>query len=150
MVTGIMVGCGIGIIVSALGLLWIGARLPLLLGAYAVYIGPVVAMANATSLGSATAAMITGGIVLFAVSPLLGKLRPLFPPIVVGTLLVVTSETLIRIAVNIAAGVNTPYAGKPTALILAIVSVLLIPAINRLLEGSCVCCRCSLRSSVST
>jgi uracil-xanthine permease len=135
MITGVMVGCGIGTVVSALGVFWIGARLPLLLGAYAVYIGPVVAMAKATSLGAATAAMITGGVVLFAVSPLLGKLRPLFPPIVVGTLLVVTSETLIRIGVNIAAGVNTPYAGKPMTLVLAIASILMILAINRLTRG---------------
>ena len=46
MITGVMLGCGIGTIVSALGVFWIGARLPLLLGAYAVYIGPVVAMAK--------------------------------------------------------------------------------------------------------
>src|SRR6185437_11505185 len=42
MVTGVMVGCGAGTIISALGVGWIGSRLPLLLGAYAVYIGPVV------------------------------------------------------------------------------------------------------------
>jgi len=37
---------------------WIGARLPLLLGAYAVYIGPVVAIAKAQSLGAAAGAML--------------------------------------------------------------------------------------------
>lgn len=135
MVTGVMIGCGIGTIISALGLFWIGARLPLLLGAYAVYIGPVVAMAKTTGLASATTAMVIGGGVLFVVSPLLGKLRPLFPPVVVGTLLVVTSETLIRIAVNIAAGTNTPYAGNPLTMILLVGSIALILAINRLTTG---------------
>ncbi len=135
MVTGVMVGCGIGTIISALGVFWIGARLPLLLGAYAVYIGPVVAMAKTTGLASATTAMIIGGVVLFAVSPLLGKLRPLFPTVVVGTLLVITSETLIRIAVGIAAGVNTPYAGNPLTMILLVGSIVLILAINRLTRG---------------
>lgn len=135
MVTGVMLGCGIGTIVSALGLFWIGARLPLLLGAYAVYIGPVVAMAKASSLAAATTAMIIGGLVLFLFSPVLGKLRALFPPVVVGTLLVVTSETLIRIAVNIAAGVNTPYAGKPITIFLVLGSIALILAINRLTHG---------------
>lgn len=46
MVTGVMLGCGIGTIISALGLGFVGARLPLLLGAYAVYIGPVVAISK--------------------------------------------------------------------------------------------------------
>src|ERR1700692_4038398 len=119
MVTGVMLGCGIGTIISALGLFFVGARLPLLLGAYSVYIGPVVAIAKATSLAAATSAMVIGGVRLFAASPLLGKLRPLFPSIVVGTLLVITSETLIRIAVNIAAGTNTPYAGNPLTVVLA-------------------------------
>ena len=135
MVTGVMLGCGIGTIVSAIGIFWVGARLPLLLGAYAVYIGPVVAMAKTTSLAAATTAMVIGGLVLFVLSPLLGKLRPLFPPVVVGTLLVITSETLIRIAVNIAAGVNTPYAGKPITIFLVLGSILLILAINRLTRG---------------
>src|ERR1700750_2192302 len=80
MITGVMLGCGIGTIVSAIGVYWIGARLPLLLGAYAVYIGPVVAMAKATSLAAATTAMIIGGFVLFVLSPLLGELRAIVPP----------------------------------------------------------------------
>jgi uracil-xanthine permease len=135
MITGVMLGCGIGTIISALGVFWVGARLPLLLGAYTVYIGPVVAIAKATSLAAATSAMVIGGLVLFALSPLLGKLRPLFPPVVVGTLLVITSVTLIRIAVTIAAGINTPYAGQAITIFLALGSLLLIIAINRLTRG---------------
>jgi uracil-xanthine permease len=135
MITGVMLGCGIGTIISALGVFWVGARLPLLLGAYTVYIGPVVAIAKATSLAAATSAMVIGGLVLFALSPLLGKLRPLFPPVVVGTLLVITSVTLIRIAVTIAAGINTPYAGQSITIFLALGSLLLIIAINRLTRG---------------
>ena len=98
MVTGVMLGCGIGTIISALGIGWVGSRLPLLLGAYAVYIGPVVAMAKGSSLAAATTALLIGGIVLFLASPLLGKMRALFLPVVVGTLLIITGETLIRIA----------------------------------------------------
>lgn len=135
MVTGVMLGCGIGTIISALGLGFVGARLPLVLGAYAVYIGPVVAMAKASSLAGASTAMLIGGIVLFVVSPALGKLRALFPPVVVGTLLVITGITLIRIAVSIATGVNTPFAGNPLAFALVIGSILLILAINRLTRG---------------
>jgi hypothetical protein len=44
MITGVMIGCGAGTMISALGVGWVGSRLPLLLGAYTVYIGPVVAI----------------------------------------------------------------------------------------------------------
>jgi NCS2 family nucleobase:cation symporter-2 len=135
MITGVMLGCGIGTIISALGVGFVGARLPLILGAYAVYIGPVVAMAKISGLAGATTAMLIGGLVLFVVSPVLGRLRSLFPPVVVGILLVITGITLIRIAVNIAAGVNTPYAGNPLTFALVVGSILLILAINRLTRG---------------
>jgi uric acid transporter len=135
MITGVMLGCGIGTVISALGLGFVGARLPLVLGAYTVYIGPVVAMAKTSGLAGASTAMLIGGLLLFVASPLIGKLRALFPPVVVGALLVITGITLIRIAVNIAAGVNTPYAGNPIAFALVIGSVALILAINRLTRG---------------
>jgi uracil-xanthine permease len=135
MVTGVMLGCGAGTIISALGIGWVGSRLPLLLGAYTVYIVPIVAIAKVSSLAAATSALLLGGVILFAVSPLLGKLRALFPPVVVGTLLVITGETLIRIGVNVAAGLNTPFAGQPITLVLIVVSVVLILLINRLTTG---------------
>lgn len=129
LITGVMLGCGLGTLISALGIGWIGARLPLLLGAYAVYIGPVVAIAKAESLGAATTAMLIGGCLLLAVSPLIGKLRSLFPPIVVGTLLVVTGLSLMKIAVNVALGVNTPFFGNPMTVIFLVASIGLITVI---------------------
>jgi uric acid transporter len=117
LITGVILGCGAGTMISALGVSWIGARLPLLLGAYAVYIGPVVAIAKAQSLSAAAAAMLAGGLLLLAISPVIGKLRPLFPPVVVGTLLVVTGLSLMKIATNVAFAANTPYFGKPVTIL---------------------------------
>jgi len=135
MLAGVMFGCGIATIISSLGLGFVGARLPIVLGAYAVYIGPVVAMAKASGLAAASTAMLIGGVALFIVSPIVGKMRSLFPPVVVGTLLVLTGVTLIRIAVNIAAGINTPYAGNGKAVALVLLSIGLILVINRLTQG---------------
>jgi uric acid transporter len=129
MITGVMLGCGIGTLISALGVSWIGARLPLLLGAYTVYIVPVVAIAKAESLGAATGAMLIGGLFLLAISPIVGKLRSCFPPIVVGALLVITGFTLIKIAMNVAFAVNTPYFGNPLTIAFLIGSIALITAI---------------------
>jgi uracil-xanthine permease len=92
-------------------------------------------MAKISGLAAASTAMLIGGVVLFVVSPIIGKMRALFPPAVVGTLLIITGITLIRIAVNIAAAVNTPYAGNPLGVALAVGSIVLILAINRLTRG---------------
>jgi NCS2 family nucleobase:cation symporter-2 len=132
MITGVMLGCGIGTLISALGVSWIGARLPLLLGAYTVYIVPVVAIAKAESLGAAAGAMLIGGLCLLAISPIIGKLRACFPPIVVGALLVITGFTLIKIAMSVAFAVNTPYFGNPLTLAFLIGSILLITLIATL------------------
>ncbi|MBO0753974.1 MAG: purine/pyrimidine permease, partial [Bradyrhizobiaceae bacterium] len=129
LISGVILGCGLGTLISALGVSFIGARLPLLLGAYTVYIGPVVAIAKVSSLGAATGAMLTGGVMLVALSPIIGKLRPLFPPIVVGTLLVVTGLSLMKIATTVAFAVNTPYFGQPVTVVFLLASMALIAAI---------------------
>src|SRR4029079_1454465 len=87
------------------------------------------------SLAGASTAIMLGGVILFALSPLIGKMRELFPPVVIRTLLVITGIILIRIAVHIAAGANTPYAVNPLVFAFAIGSIALIIAVNRLTRG---------------
>jgi uracil-xanthine permease len=126
LLTGVILGCGIGTIISALGVGWVGARLPLLLGAYTVYVVPVVTITRAESGGAATGAMLTGGLFLVAISPVVARLRPLFPPVVVGALLVLTGLTLLKIAMGVAFGVNTPYSGHPVTLAFLVASIVVI------------------------
>ena len=135
LISGVILGCGIGTLISALGVAFVGARLPLLLGAYAVYIGPVVAIAKASSLAAATGAMLAGGVMLLVLSPVIGKLRPLFPPVVVGTLLVVTGLSLSRIAATVAFAVNTPFFGQPSTLLFLLGSMVLIAVIATFFSG---------------
>jgi uric acid transporter len=129
LITGVMLGCGVGTVISALGVGWVGARLPLLLGAYTVYIGPVVLIAKSQSFGAATGAMLIGGLFLVLISFVVAKLRSLFPPIVVGALLVLTGLTLLKIAMGVAFAINTPNFGKPVTAIFLVGSVLLITII---------------------
>ena len=132
LITGVMLGCGIGTLISSIGIGWVGARLPLLLGAYTVYIGPVVQIAKTESLSAAAGALAMGAIALLAISPIIGKIRALFPPIVVGTLLIVTGLALIKIAMNVAFGVNTPYFGRPITIAFLVGSLILITIIAAL------------------
>ena len=132
LITGVMLGCGIGTLISSLGVGWVGARLPLLLGAYTVYIGPVVQIAKTESLGAATGALLIGGLFLLTISPIIGKVRALFPPIVVGSMLIVTGLALIKIAMSVAFGANTPYFGQPITVAFLLASSILITIIAAL------------------
>src|SRR5207253_9091883 len=64
---------------------FIGPRLPIVMGVFYIFIGPIVAIGKEINLAAAMTALIIGGAVQFAWSPLIGKLHRFFPPIVTGT-----------------------------------------------------------------
>ena len=130
--SAVMLGCGVGTVISSLGLFWIGARLPLLLGTYTIYLAPAIAIGKAQGLGAVTVAMLLGGLMLLVVSPLIGKLRSFFPPVVIGIIMVVTALSLMKIATNVALGTNTPYYGKPITIAFLLGSVVLVAVIANL------------------
>ncbi len=130
--SGVMLGCGIGTVISSIGVSWIGARLPLLLGTYTPYLGPTIAIGKVQGLGAVTVAMLMGGLMLLIISPIIGKLRSLFPPVVIGIILVVTGLSLMKIATNVALGANTAYYGKPITLAFLLGSILLIAFVANL------------------
>jgi NCS2 family nucleobase:cation symporter-2 len=135
MVNAVMIGCGIGTIVQALGVGFIGARLPIVMGVFYIFIGPIVAISNAVSLAAAMLAIIIGGLVEFGLSPIIGKMKRLFPPLVTGTVITLIGICLMPIAINNAVGLNTPLFGNPLTLVLAAVVIALIIVINRVTKG---------------
>ena len=66
MVSGTMIGCGVATMISALGLGFIGPRLPIVMGVFYIFIGPIVAISKEISLAAAMTALIIGGAVQFA------------------------------------------------------------------------------------
>ena len=135
MVSGTMIGCGIATMISALGLGFIGPRLPIVMGVFYIFIGPIVAISKEVSLGAAMTALMIGGLVQFAWSPLVGKLHRFFPPIVTGTTILLIGTGLMKIGINVATGLNTPAFGKPLTLGLAALMIVLIIAITRFTTG---------------
>ena len=135
MVCGTMIGCGIATMVSALGVGFIGPRLPIVMGVFYIFIGPIVAISKEVSLAAAMTALIIGGLVQFAWSPLIGKLHRFFPPIVTGTTILLIGTGLMKIGINVATGLNTPAFGKPLTLGLAALMIVLIIAITRFARG---------------
>jgi len=130
--SGVMLGCGVGTVISSLGVAWIGARLPLLLGTYTIYLGPAIAIGKVEGLGAVTVAMFLGGLMLLVVSPIIGKLRSFFPPVVIGIIMVVTALSLMKIATNVGLGANTPYYGRPITVAFLLGSVILVAVIANL------------------
>ena len=135
MVTGTMIGCGIATMVSALGVSFIGPRLPIVMGVFYIFIGPIVAIAKDVSLAAAMTALMIGGLVQFAWSPLIGRMRRFFPAIVTGTTIVLIGTGLMKIGINVATGLNTPSFGKPLTLGLAAMMLVLIIVISRYARG---------------
>ena len=135
MVSGTMIGCGIATLISSLGLGFIGPRLPIVMGVFYIFIGPLVAISKDVSLAAAMTALIIGGAVQFAWSPLIGKLHRFFPPIVTGTTILLIGTGLMKIGINVASGFGTPAFGKPLTLGLAALMIVLILAISRYAKG---------------
>jgi uric acid transporter len=135
MVSGTMIGCGIATMISALGLGFIGPRLPIVMGVFYIFIGPIVAIAKQVSLAAAMTALIIGGLVQFAWSPLIGKLHRFFPPIVTGTTILLIGTGLMKIGINVATGLNTPAFGQPLTIGLATLMIVLIIVITRFARG---------------
>ncbi len=141
--------CGIVTIIQALGVGGFGIRLPVMMGVTFAAVGPMVAMAGNPELGinailgSGIAAGIFG--ILFA--PLVSRSVSLFPPVVTGSIIAVIGISLMRVAVNWAAGgqpmikdaatgrmIDNPAYGAPEHLAIAtivLVAVLLITKYGR-------------------
>src|SRR5438270_8947677 len=135
MVSGTMIGSGIATMISALGLGFIGPRLPIVMGVFYIFIGPIVAIGKEINLAAAMTALIIGGAVQFAWSPLIGRLHRFFPPIVTGTTILLIGTGLMKIGVSVATGFNTPAFGQPITLGLATLMIVLILVINRFATG---------------
>ena len=134
-VTGSMLACGVGTLISSLGVGFIGPRLPIVMGTFFIFIGPIVSTAKVSGLAVAMTAIIIGAVIQFAISPLFGKLHRFFPPIVTGTILVIIGTCLMKLAINAAVGFNTPAFAKPSSLMLSTGMVLAILIITRFATG---------------
>jgi NCS2 family nucleobase:cation symporter-2 len=135
MVTGTMIGCGIATMVSALGIGFIGPRLPIVMGVFYIFIGPMVAISKEAGLAAAMTALMIGGLVQFAWSPLIGRMHRFFPAIVTGTTILLIGTGLMKIGINVATGLNTPGFGQPVTLGLAALMIVLIIVISRYARG---------------
>jgi uric acid transporter len=98
--------CGLATLVQSVGFPGVGIRLPVMMGVTFASVGPMLSMAAAPGVGllGIYGSVISAGVFAVLVAPFMGRLLPLFPPVVTGTIIVVIGVSLMRIGVNWAGG----------------------------------------------
>ena len=98
--------CGLATLVQCVGFPGVGIRLPVMMGVTFASVGPMLSMAAAPDVGllGIYGAVIAAGVFAVIVAPFMGRLLPLFPPVVTGTIILVIGISLMRVGINWAGG----------------------------------------------
>jgi len=99
-----MLFAGVATLFQTIGLGPIGARLPIMQGTSFAFVGVLAGIAATMGLGVALTACIIGGVVHFFLGAVIDKLRFLFPPLVIGLVILAIGLYLIPVAIKYAAG----------------------------------------------
>lgn len=99
-----MLFAGIATLFQTVGIGPIGARLPIMQGTSFAFVGVLAGIAATMGLGVALTACIIGGVVHFLLGAVIDKLRFLFPPLVIGLVILAIGLYLIPVAIKYAAG----------------------------------------------
>ncbi|SDN83101.1 nucleobase:cation symporter-2, NCS2 family [Methylobacterium phyllostachyos] len=129
---------GLATLVQSWGLPGIGVRMPVMMGVTFAAVTPMIAMGSSPDIGltGIYGAVIAAGLFALAIAPLIGRLLPLFPPVVTGTIILVIGISLMRVGVNWAAGgIGNPHYGAPLNLAIAAFVLCVILAITRFGTG---------------
>jgi NCS2 family nucleobase:cation symporter-2 len=134
LVSADLFACGLATLLQSWGLPGIGVRMPVMMGVTFAAVTPMVAMGTNPEIGltGIYGAVIAAGLFAFLVAPLIGRLLPLFPPVVTGTIILVIGVSLMKVGVNWAAGgIGNPDYGAPLHLAIAAFVLCVILAITR-------------------
>ena len=99
-----MLFAGVATLFQTVGIGPVGARLPIMQGTSFAFVGVLAGVAATMGLGVALTACIIGGIVHFALGAFIMRLRFLFPPLVIGLVILAIGLYLIPVAIKYAAG----------------------------------------------
>lgn len=128
--------CGIATLIQTVGFWKFGVRLPLIQGCSFVAVTPMIIIGKEGGMPAIYGATIAAGLFCMLAAPLFGRIRRFFPPVVMGTTILVIGLSLLPIAVRWAAGgaPKSPDYGSVPNLVLAAISlctVLLVYGLGR-------------------
>ena len=138
--------CGVATLLQTIGLPFVGIKLPVMMGVTFASVAPMLAIGKAGGLLDIYGAVIFAGMFSFLVAPVIGRLLPLFPPIVTGSIILVIGITLMRVGIGWAAGglptlmvdgkpMPNPAYGDLTGLAVSAVVLLIILGITKFVSG---------------
>lgn len=119
-------GCGIATLIQTVGFWKFGIRLPLIQGCSFVAVAPMILIGKEHGMPAVYGATIAAGIFCMLLAPLFGKIKRFFPPVVMGTTILIIGLSLMPIGVRWAAGGSPKAAdfGSTINLTLAAISLL--------------------------
>lgn len=132
-----LVLAGVGTLLQSLGLWKFGIRMPLVVGAAANGIVPMILVGQSMGLGTVYGSLLVVGIIWVLIAPLFSKLLKLFPAVVTGTVITLIGLTLIPVGLNLIAGSDPsePGYGSLSHIALAAFTLALIAVFYRVFRG---------------
>ena len=128
--------CGLGTFLQSFGPAGFGARLPFIMVPGGAPIAIFVAIATTVDVQTAVGAVIMTAVFYFLALPVFRRLLVFFPPIVVGTMLLLVSVNLVRIYGGTITGrPGTDGFANPTNIGLALATIALTVVFARFLKG---------------
>lgn len=129
--------CGIGSMLQSFGPKGFGARLPFVMVPGGAPIAIFLAIAQQSDVQTAVGAVIMTALFYFLALPVFRRLLRYFPPIVVGTMLLLVSVNLVRIyGVTITGRPGTDGFAAPVEVGLALLTIILTIAAARIFSGT--------------
>jgi NCS2 family nucleobase:cation symporter-2 len=111
LITGTLFASGIATMLQGLGILRVGARLPVVQGTELYFIPPLIAIGLNNGLGSIAFCVALGGFLIAVGSRYFKYISRLFPKLVIGTIITLIGVYLIPIGIDQFLGKNTPFFG---------------------------------------
>ncbi|KAA5838178.1 nucleobase:cation symporter-2 family protein [Saccharopolyspora hirsuta] len=119
---------GVATLLQALGVLNVGARLPIVMGSTFTGITPAILVGKDGGLPAVFGATIVAGLLTWVVAPWFSRLMRFFPPIVTGTIIAIIGFSLLPSTSKLIAGTDPTAVdfASPTRLLMALGTILLV------------------------
>lgn len=131
-----LAACGIATLLQAWKNRFFGIGLPIVMGCTFTAVSPMIIIGKSYGMPGICGAILVAGLVVLVMSTFFGKIVSLFPPVVVGSVVMIIGITLIPVAINnLGGGVGAKGFGSPQNLLLGFGVLLLIILMNRFFKG---------------
>lgn len=118
------------------GIFQLGCGLPVIMGISFAYVPSMQAIAASYDVATILGAQIVGGVIAIFVGLMVKKIRPLFPPLITGTVVFTIGLSLYPTAINyMAGGASSPAYGSWQNWLVAIFTLAVVTGLNHFSKG---------------